>query len=531
MKKAYPYSRWSSDRQSAGDSHTRQAATAQRWLEMHPEYELADALSDKGVSAFKGKNFAEGSALGGFIAAVKAGEIPTGSVLLIDSWDRFSRQRFQDSQSEMAEILKHGVDIAVCSSGQTITQNYTPADLFVATSELDRAHRESKERGRKIKAARDSYTELALSGVKRSPRNPRLNLFARVTERWLHWDADKGDFFLNHNAPAYRRCFELSAQGHGSIATAQVVNTEFAGKISFTVKGVEYTELQISTVQSVLRNRTAHGRFTAPDGRYKDGYYPALVSKELFEQSLAALANRDKRKTGISKKGSHKAEAAFNWLAGAAICGGCSSKLYLQVNKRTYDFQSVYYCFGKKKQSPDAKHLCKMTPIEANILQSVCWQWLEDNRHLITEHNHDQEARTTQLIIDLEAAKADFEAKAHDLESNYSTPLSVLVAKAEQKVTALQKEISLAHTTKEAMPDNWQSELAKTQLANIVSRNGITFTVTPPLYNRPLDTLRYRLEVFGQLPGKEPVRVFVMPPNDDQHEPHHKTKLGTLENS
>ncbi|WP_010485301.1 recombinase family protein [Pseudomonas sp. S9] len=528
-KRAYSYSRWSSERQSAGDSHRRKAATAQRWLEAHPEYELVDTIIDKGVSAFKGKNLSEGSALGTFIQAVKDGKIPTGSVLLLDSWDRFSRQPFQKSQAEMAEILNHGVDIAVASLNQIITSGYSPAELFVATSELDRAHRESAERGRKVKAARSNYTERALAGEKRSPRDSKKNLFARVTERWLDWDPDKGDFFLNHNAPAYRRCFELSAQGYGAIAIAQTVNAEFAGQINFRVKGTEYTELQISTVQSVLKNRTAHGRFTAPDGRFRESYYPALVSKELFEQSLAAIANRDRRKAGISRKGEHKAAAGFNWLAGAVLCGGCGSKLYVQVNKRTHDHQAVFYCFDRKKQSQGSAKLCKMTPIEANILQSVCWTWLEDNHHLIDEYKHDQKAKIEQLITDLGTAQAEYDEHSETLTEYPSRAMAKVVAEAQLKVEQIQAQISLTHTQKEALPDNWQSEESKIRLANIVSLNGITFTVMPPLYNRPLETLRYRLEVFGKLPGKEPVRAFVMPPDDDRGEPHHPTELGELE--
>ena len=53
---------------------------------------LDESLRDIGVSAFKGKNAIKG-ALKKFIELVEAGRIEKGSILILESLDRLSRQQ------------------------------------------------------------------------------------------------------------------------------------------------------------------------------------------------------------------------------------------------------------------------------------------------------------------------------------------------------------------------------------------------------------------------------------------------------
>lgn len=92
MKLAYSYVRFSSDRQKHGQSLSRQTKLSADWCAANGavlDTELN--LHDLGVSAFRGKNLNEG-ALGAFVKAVDEGRVPKGSYLLIESFDRLSRQ-------------------------------------------------------------------------------------------------------------------------------------------------------------------------------------------------------------------------------------------------------------------------------------------------------------------------------------------------------------------------------------------------------------------------------------------------------
>jgi hypothetical protein len=90
--RAFSYMRFSTLEQGKGDSLNRQTMMAREWADKHGVPLDAELnLTDKGVSAYRGAN-AETGALGAFLDTVKAGAIPRGSWLLVESLDRISRQ-------------------------------------------------------------------------------------------------------------------------------------------------------------------------------------------------------------------------------------------------------------------------------------------------------------------------------------------------------------------------------------------------------------------------------------------------------
>ncbi|MEO8320021.1 MAG: recombinase family protein, partial [Bradyrhizobium sp.] len=90
--RAYSYLRMSTDLQLKGDSRRRQLEASKVYAEAEG-LDLADGaqLEDIGISAFKGDNARHG-ALGHFLSAVKAGSVPKGSYLIVESLDRLSRE-------------------------------------------------------------------------------------------------------------------------------------------------------------------------------------------------------------------------------------------------------------------------------------------------------------------------------------------------------------------------------------------------------------------------------------------------------
>src|SRR3954447_24986625 len=93
MRRAYPYVRFSSSEQSKGDSLTRQLREARQWCERHGVVldDSLDYLRELGRSGFTGHNLGEGGGLGAFLAAVRAGKVAPGAILLVEKLDRFSR--------------------------------------------------------------------------------------------------------------------------------------------------------------------------------------------------------------------------------------------------------------------------------------------------------------------------------------------------------------------------------------------------------------------------------------------------------
>ena len=123
-RNSYAYSRFSSSQQAEGDSYRRQIERAKKFCDEH-NLELNETrFEDLGVSGYTGENIATG-ALGDFIAALEAGKIPQGSVLIVENWDRFSRLEPMEARTTLGKIIKGGVDVVTLEDGKFHTkENY-----------------------------------------------------------------------------------------------------------------------------------------------------------------------------------------------------------------------------------------------------------------------------------------------------------------------------------------------------------------------------------------------------------------------
>src|SRR5688572_30041079 len=102
---AYSYIRWSSARQTDGDSFLRQTDEARR-VSTEQGWNLVDLPPDKGVSAFKGKNLSHKGILGQFIKRVENKLVPVPCVLVIEKLDRFSRKDVDEVLPVFLELLR-----------------------------------------------------------------------------------------------------------------------------------------------------------------------------------------------------------------------------------------------------------------------------------------------------------------------------------------------------------------------------------------------------------------------------------------
>src|SRR4051812_6180278 len=91
-RKAYSYLRFSTPDQMRGDSFRCQSTAAEEYaLRYQLQLDTALTFQDLGISAFRGTN-ARNGALGAFLKAIDEGLVADGSVLLVESLDRVSRQ-------------------------------------------------------------------------------------------------------------------------------------------------------------------------------------------------------------------------------------------------------------------------------------------------------------------------------------------------------------------------------------------------------------------------------------------------------
>ncbi|TKJ85471.1 recombinase [Pseudomonas koreensis] len=327
MAKVFSYVRFSSAKQSAGDSYERQTKAAKAFA-ASKGLELADPKEylffDAGRSAYKGKHVDDTSELARFLSYVEDGTIPTGSFLVIESLDRLSREKVRDALPRFLDLLAKGINVFTSLDQRLYTKDFDVTDLLVSIISMSRAHEESATKGSRVSSAwRKKQADARATGKP----------LGKLRPLWL--DVTPDGYALNtDHAQVVRRIFDLSTQGHGSRNIAATLNQE--GIPAFSAGRKNFSGLWgFSTVRHILDSRTTLGEYQphffidgvrTPDGEPIKGFFPAVVDEETFYRAQAARGSRRLHK--ITKQ-----TANFNVMAGIFFCFDCGAAMHLQSQR------------------------------------------------------------------------------------------------------------------------------------------------------------------------------------------------------
>jgi DNA invertase Pin-like site-specific DNA recombinase len=313
MPTAYSYARFSSEKQKHGASLDRQLEAATAYAHKHFLVLDPSSYRDLGVSAFRSKNV--DGALGAFIEAVDAKRIPKGSYLLIESFDRLSRDSVDVALELVLSILRKGIIIVTLFDEQVyssaiIKENWTKIIVMLAIQA--RANEESVT---KSKRAHDAIVRRADRGEIPTTRLPT----------WLQFSADRRTAkIVPDRAAIIRRIFDMAIKGEGARGIARTFNKE---KVPVLFYAKEWRQSAISTV---LRNPAAYGAFKG-----KDGILPAVVTKEKFARAQNVI---DARKLF---KGIATSRNPNNIFAGLSRCGHCGRVMRFQPRQDRWYMKCV----------------------------------------------------------------------------------------------------------------------------------------------------------------------------------------------
>src|SRR4051794_40176449 len=163
---AYSYIRFSLAAQAKGNSLRRQTERSEEWCRRN-YCVLDDSLNlrDLGVSAYRGTNAKEG-ALASFLRACSTGKVQPGSVLIVESLDRLTRQDPQAAMRLFLAILEFGVSIVTLQPEREYQPgSRDPMSIIDAILVLCRANEESATKSSRV---RDAWNRLR----KDAPRKP-----------------------------------------------------------------------------------------------------------------------------------------------------------------------------------------------------------------------------------------------------------------------------------------------------------------------------------------------------------------------
>ena len=223
--RVYSYRRFSSERQAQGHSLERQTAAARVWCQENGHVLDEDlALSDLGISAFKGKNATEG-ALAAFLIAAKEGRIPRGSILLVESLDRLSRNTITDAVALLTSIVRAGIRVVSLIDGKEWNENTIndTVNFMMSVLLFARAHEESATKARRVRAAFAKKREAKLPVVSHGhgpgwayPREDRQGWLLDEANLYPDSVASKGICWLGScTVPVGNAC---KRSPHGSVA-------------------------------------------------------------------------------------------------------------------------------------------------------------------------------------------------------------------------------------------------------------------------------------------------------------------------
>ncbi len=312
--RVFSYLRFSTPEQLKGDSQRRQLERTYTWAAKHGlSVDESLDLRDLGVSAYKGKNFAPGSALGVFLEAIETGRVRDGDVLVLENLDRLSRAEVFDVALPLVQrIVRAGVTIVTLDpereyNRETVREIGPLLEMMLA---MFLANEESRKKSERIGHAWAEKRRKAAAG--------NAKLTARCPA-WLRLSDDRKSFELvPDRAKVVRRVFRLVADGYGFGAVAKTLNADGVKPFGNGTRKSEHWGA--SSVKKLLDTRAALGEYQphrmqggkrVPAGEPVRGYFPAVVTEAEY---YAATAARDARRVG--KVGGRNGENLSNLFTG-----------------------------------------------------------------------------------------------------------------------------------------------------------------------------------------------------------------------
>ena len=428
-KTAYSYIRFSHPAQALGRSQARQLEACELYC-AEKGLTLAQGdngrFLDAGVSGWKGDHVGEKGQLTRFISLVEDGTIKPGSVLIVESLDRLSREQVSTALVRFLQLLDEGIEIVTLTDQKVYRKGGSDMDLIMSILIMSRAHEESATKSKRVRDAYAKKHELA-----RAEKMP----MGHSKPMWLELSEDKKQYILRPDrAVIVQRIYQLAIDGYGKGASSKILNIE--GVPSF--KGKTWGA---SSLDKVLNNRAVFGEYQPfsvqvdesgirqKSGEPILGYYPAAIDESTFYQAQAAISGR--RVSGASKQ-----SANFNVWQGVAKCALCGSAMHM-VNKgappRGYTYIQCYQ---------SRKGLCKSKVTRLDASEQVFKTILLylDSVSLIQDSSDKINVQLTVVDARLAERQGELKAVADRLHLKYSDTVASLAEKIEAEIANLEAE-------------------------------------------------------------------------------------------
>lgn len=403
----YSYTRFSDPRQGAGQSVERQTDLAAQWAARRGlVLDASLSMHDEGLSAYHQRHVTAG-ALGVFLAAVEAGRIAPGSILLVEQFDRLSRRTALEAQTQLAQIINAGITVVTTKDGKEYSRKSlqaNPYDLVMSVVLMIRAHEESESKSKRVLASIRSLCERwnagTYRGLIRNGKDPAW--LERVGDQWQP---------IPERVAAVHAGLDLYRQGYG--AQPIIRELERTG-LKMTDRGANALQIYRLVRQHALvgdKELEIEG-----EAFILRGYYPPLLTRAEWNELQAMADDRATNRRHSSPPGDF-----VHVLTGLGVlqCGYCGSALVGQnmgdrprlADGRIKDYNRRMFCVGyKTAQGCPVKGSRSIAPVE-RALMSYC----SDMVNLKALYGNDRAAVPRAKIANARAAIAEIDVKLERL--------------------------------------------------------------------------------------------------------------------
>lgn len=510
MPRAYAYVRWSTAEQGeeGRDSHDRQTTPLEAFTKA-TGIPVVETIIDKGVSAFKGANARIGQ-LKGLLDRIESGEIERGDYIIVESIDRLTRQKLNDSVDLIQSILKKGVRLHTVIDQKTYSHDDPSRDLetlLMVGVIAKRAHEESDTKSKRLKS----------SWLKK--RNAaETTIIRKQCPYGLRYDEEAQAFaIVEDEAQEIRDIFE-NLKYMGILESIKRVNQY--SKRRWTRKHIDELIKNKSPIGVLSLRRRNDEDGTKIFDRYVPGYYPKIIDETEFDAAVSAVKGRfNERKSGRRSPNNynifrhciqcheHKAGMLFN-LQGLGVekkryaylvCSNRAERVCECDNRIRFDL--VFGTFlAFVKQLSENRYIDERTDQKRKD-----FTWFSQDNYKQMDAVNDAFSRFFS-VRDTSAPKEEIRAKKAQLTSE-KTALEMLdaslaqfdglipktfikrIADTEARITALEVEIqnlegslaieaeTLEVTTYQDILDLYATEQGRLKLNTFFISRGITFEV------------------------------------------------------
>lgn len=396
------YIRFSSPSQSDGTSLARQLEKSRKYAKEHGLI-IDDKLCspDLGKSAYSGAHIRTGH-FGRFLEYVKEGRIPKGSVLLVESLDRLSREAAYDAFKQLTLILDEGIKVITLTDGREYTQESLikdPAQLFGSLTIMIRAREESD---RKSGLIRDAFR------LKREDLENEK--FTANCPSWLKLTPDRKSFeILPERADIVKRIFALSYGGAGIKSITRILNEE----------GVPTAKTKSgwcqSTVRKILSSRSVIGEFQPHSydsasrtyekvGKPVAGYFPPILDEETYYAVQSRLKNGTHRAGRTAK--------VENVFGGITKCGYCGARMDIVTKHNRKEIARYLVCDQVRRGVKGNQ--CSHLSIKCNEVESAFFMYCREPEILDVLNLEGKEEQSRLAILQKQLAAKNGELHAVD---------------------------------------------------------------------------------------------------------------------